>query len=253
MRRRLAFIALFCGALYALTGSGVDLARFKDARIERLLVRPAHAQNFFGISGDTKVPSGPSKSYSYLTNNQTNACGSPQTFTGVNLGSATSKFFIVMIGTQNAPETVSYSINETALSFIAADANTTVDLFTGTAMGGTNSTTVLTGASCDDRIAQIWTASGLSSTTPVSHPVNNGGGVTVNVQAGDFLFALAGTGTGNLSPSTQAPARQDNISPGLDTIFFQSGDWTVASPNASFSVTTTEAGGGSAVIAANFR
>lgn len=156
---------------------------------------------------------------------------------------AAGRVVIVALGAQNDdPDPVVVANGVTLTKAVNTVLGPTTGIYAGVVAAGSGAQTVSvtwTSAAFEWKFMAVWTALGLSSAVPkqaVSQP-NGAADLVIPVDAGDFLFYIGHIGSqaaGNVSGSTQAPARQAQIT-GTGTHGF-SADWTIAASNASFSI-----------------
>lgn len=189
-------------------------------------------------------------SYSYRS--ALSATGSGALLTGsVDIGTAAAdRLVIVGFTCQNAPAITSVVVNGASLSNALTNtgASPGAYLYSGLVTSGSGAQTVTitfaTGTFLT-RTGFVWIANGLSSNSPkhVSTTPTNVTAATINVDAGDFLFAVTGVSSGTpnyTGNSTENPAAARQQLTGALSGY--SGDWTVASTNASFSINDSASG-----------
>jgi Putative Ig domain len=136
--------------------------------------------------------------------NQNISSGGPVTFTAINMGTG-SQFVILALGSQflsQAQGTItSITVNSTALTPIVSDVSIGGGdvIYAGTVTTTGSDVVVVTysaSAAFNDNNIAVWTATGLTSTTPL---FSTGYNQTTSVPAavGNFLFALATGGPGD--------------------------------------------------------
>lgn len=107
-----------------------------------------------------------------------------------------------------------------------------------------------TGSGFEFRSLYVWTAAGLNSNV-VKHVASGSSPQSINVDAGDFLFAIGGR-VGGINPSFSSSTEAPDGSRSQDDTgsFFTGADWTINATNAAFSVVADVAWG---LAAASYR
>jgi hypothetical protein len=201
----------------------------------------------------------PSKSYTYAGADSTVPLGSAWTSSSINIGAASAgRLVIVMLACQGG--TVSaVSVNGVALTQAVID--TTADqamIWYGTVASGSGAATIaVTGGTFFAQTMMVYTATGLSSNTPVgtTHGAS-GANNLISVNAGDFLFSFTSSDgvPAIYSGSTAAPSNTHTVLNAAGSNSLVDGtcaDWLIASTNASFSVNASATA--ASVTAANWR
>jgi hypothetical protein len=110
---------------------------------------------------------------------------------------------------------------------------------------------VVTGNTFFSQALSVYSVYGLGTNSP-QNTVTGGTSVSIGVNAGDFLFAISeAQDTAGWGGSTQAPAKTYSDTNQGPSLFLNGADWTIASTNASFSVSGLATSG--SLVAANWR
>lgn len=171
----------------------------------------------------------------------------------IDIGTAAAdRLVIVATACQAGSSTPTVTVNgvtltQQALFNDSGGFGASVAFFSGIVSSGSGPQTVLidwSGANFTARGAAIWVANGLNTTPPKvsgTHRVN-GDDVTLNVAAGDFVFAYIITlSTTNFDSSTDTPpAREDSAASG--GFVFSSADWTAGTTSASWHLNANQDG-----------
>ena len=214
----------------------------------------AQAQNIVGsgIYGDVKKASGGgAESYAFPNAPQTaNPTGLTQAFT-VNLGAASSNRIVVaLFGIQNNPTVNSVNggagCGSPTLSQVETDGSGGgMSIWAGVVATGTSCIFTITAAGAmlsDDVNFAVYTITNPVSTS-VKHICGAAFGCTINVTAGDYLFAGSFGASGNFNGSTQTPSgvcvTNGCTIVGANGNNLSLADWTIVSTNASFSVSNS--------------
>lgn len=179
--------------------------------------------------------------YSFLGSNWTDNTTNSQSFS-VDVGAAVSgQYFIVGCSVQGSDIVPTVTVGGTALTrLIGTDpAEGIVTMLFGgvvNSISGVQTVTVAwQSAAYEWKTAAVWKVTGLASTTPRSTGISTSGDLSISVLKGVAMFYFQGTIlaiTGNLSASTQTPAREAAISPTNG----YSADWTVSATNPAFNI-----------------
>lgn len=101
---------------------------------------------------------------------------------------------------------------------------------TGSGTNGGNNVTIVTPAAFVELDVALWTAVRLNSNVVKHTALSTTSPFSINVTAGDFLFAVEVSGTVNWSGSTETPFSIHSLN------LENAADWTIIATNASFSV-----------------
>lgn len=241
----------------------VDAARFFEVVIDPANRAPFSYYRLYlpaGLSGVNQFycreiqllqAAAPSKAYTYLGTAQT-AVG--VTSTAVDIGAAAADRLIVVGVLRNAganPGAGTFSVAGTNLTLVHSNGYgegfNGASIYAGIVPAGSGSQTIAFPApSTGNQNIFVWSATGLSSATPVAAASNEYGSTSaasLSVQAGDFIFAIGDVFNFNGSTETFTNHFVTGVGAG--------GDLTVATTNAAFSVAAP--GTGNQVVAAAFR
>lgn len=176
----------------------------------------------------------------------------------VDIGTASAdRLIVVGSGSQNTPSFTSMVANGITLNTDVNVAGTAsrITLSSGLVTSGSGAQNIVgTWASSGFFIRSlcVWTLTGLNSNLIKNSGSNTGsnGTASINVTAGDFMFAFASSGgvaTPDFSTSTEAPVASHSVGVG---IVMTGADWTIVSTNASFSVIGTNT---NSIVAGTYR
>lgn len=180
-------------------------------------------------------------SYSYGDSSTSNT-------TSVNIGTASADRLIVVGVTCQGSGTPTVTVNGVTLTQIVINATNQAAIFAGLVTSGSGSQNIVvnwTGSAFQGRGVSVWTITGLSSNSAKqSGSTNSSASGTINISAGDFLFAvgISLSSVEVFTGSTETPVREDNLTTDA-TFYFTSADWSTLTTNASWSVTSSPDGG----------
>jgi hypothetical protein len=183
------------------------------------------------------------KAYVYRGSNSTTAAGNPHT-ASIDIGTASADRVVhVGIAAQNAQTPTSVTVNGVTLTQDVLNVTSpTAGWYSGVVASGSGSQTVTVNYPAGTftlRNMYVLTSTGLSSTTKKQSASASGASISINVTAGDFLFAVGYRtgGIANYTSSTEAPDGTNNADATT-----READWVVNSTNATFFVTPANSG-----------
>ncbi len=208
---------------------------------------------YFTVRGPVALPSAVvgSPVYAYKGAGAGEAAGNGLTF-NLDIGTASSDRLIIVSAMVSAATALSSVVVNGVTLNIDIDNHATAKasaVASGLVTSGSGSQAVtITWASANfqDKIAHVWAATGLNSNTAKHTAFANriggaGGTATIDVTAGDFLFAGAlSTTQPTFAGSTEAPVGDHNQASGVFNT--RGSDWTIVSTNASFTIASTNVG-----------
>lgn len=193
-----------------------------------------------------------SPAYTFRNTNFTSGSTSAQT-ASIDIGTASAdRLVIVAIQYQNTPVVTSVTANSVTLNLdIAKTTNPSSAIYSGlvtTGSGPQNIVVNYVSAGFTARGLAVWTATGLSSTVVKNTASSANQNMSINITAGDFLFASTYiVGAASYSSSTDAPtATHTSDATNL------SGDWTTVTTSATFTIGTL-VGATNTNVAASYR
>lgn len=214
------------------------------------LERGTHIGSWSAIK--TATVAAPSAAITYRGSGTSTAASATVASYSIDIGpAAIDRLVTVGLVIQNTSPTITSLVaNSVALTQdILFTGGNIVAIYSGIVSAGSGSQTIVlntTGAAFLERDIHVWTMTGLASSTKI----NTGSGgfaFNIDVTQGDFLIAidgLNGVNSRTFDTSTVAPAANHT------TTWLLGAEWTIATTNASFSV--TDGAGGSNRCAASY-
>jgi hypothetical protein len=169
------------------------------------------------------------------------ASGNSTISANLDIGTASASRVILIAATRANGPFSSVTVNGVSCTSVTADTagDTAFWACAGAAPGSGTQTISLMGGIFENRAAQVWVLSNLTSTA-AQQTANSGGAtsdhISISVTAADFLFAVANFANGSTtySGSTQTPSNvYNNIS-----VVQMAADWAIAATNPSFTINT---------------
>lgn len=202
-----------------------------------LCVFSTGAQPYWQSRLQVSVGTVASPAYTFRGTNFTNGSTSVQT-ASIDIGTASAdRLVIVAIQYQNTPVVTSVTANAVTLNLdIVKTTNPSAAIYSGLVTSGSGPQNIVVNyvsAGFSNRGLTVWTATGLSSNVVKNTASSANANISINITAGDFLFASTyqATATWNYSASTDTATATHTS----DATNF-SGDWTTLTTSATYTI-----------------